>query len=421
MNTDSPKNEEDRLSEMIATVDNDASQPDREFLAGLKRESMRQFLETASPPRISKRDLIMAKIKKFAPSALAACLIGAIGVAIVLLANGESSIAWADVQKHIEQATCMKMKVTVTLSDGAVSHGRQVMATGGRMRQEISVKTDQQTIDMVMIMNYDKGVGLNLIEAQKLAILVKFTDMPKSMRDQMVKEKDHLAQLKRMVRNSEKELGDKTIDGIKAKGFQVKEDQMVVDIWVDAKTALPIRIEGEMTVSKTKVVLSDIEFVEKIDPELFSLTPPEGYTVQPQQTVSMAPGGVKDLTEFLKMWTAIRDGAFPDAIDMQLFAADIKIYTKKVTAPGARSKKSAAPLWPVGSAYSNQLVSVLILMQSNKTFHYQGKGVKFGDKDTAVLWYKPEGKDQYVVIFGDLSVKRMLKKDLPQSSAEKTN
>ena len=54
-----------------------------------------------------------------------------------------------------------------------------------------------------------------------------------------------------------------------------------------------------------------------------------------------------------------------------------------------------------------------MLMHSNKTFHYQGKGVKLGDKDTAILWYKPEGKDQYVVMFGDLHVERMLKTDLP--------
>jgi hypothetical protein len=60
-----------------------------------------------------------------------------------------------------------------------------------------------------------------------------------------------------------------------------------------------------------------------------------------------------------------------------------------------------------------RLGNVTKLMQSNETFHYQGKGVKLGEKDTAVLWYKPKGKDKYVVMFGDLHVKRMLKKDLP--------
>ena len=363
----------------------------------------------------------MAKVKRIAPGALAACLLAAIGVAVVLLSSGESSIAWADVQKHIERAKYMKTKVVVTMPDGTKSHGRQVMATGGLIRQEMSINIGQKTMDMVMIMNYDKGVILTLMKAQKLAVPVKLTDMPKAMRDKMVKKNDQLAELKRMIRNAEKELGDKTINGAKARGFQVKDEHMVMDIWVDAKTALPVIIEGQMIVAKTKVVLSDIEFVEKVDPDLFSVEPPKGYTLQAQQTVSMAPGGVKDLTDLLDMWTAIRGGAFPDAVDLGLFAADTKIYTKKVMDADIPPKESMALLLRGSKALSKQLISVMMLMQSNKTFHYQGKGVKLGDKDTAILWYKPEGKDEYVVMFGDLHVKRMLKNDLPQDSNKKAN
>jgi outer membrane lipoprotein-sorting protein len=407
---------------MIATADNDASQPDRAFLAGLKTESTRRFLETASSSRISKRNLIMAKIKKFAPSALAAGLIGAIGVAIVLLSGGEDAIAWADVQKHIEQAKYMKVKTAATLPDGTKVHGRQVMATGGLVRQDVSVvKTGEKTVEMVMIMNHDKGILLTLVKDQKLATQTKFTDMPKAMRDKIVKERDQLAQIKRMIRNAEKELGDKTIDGVKAKGFQVRNDQMVMDIWVDAKTALPIRMEVETTDPKTKIVLSDIEFVEKVDPDLFSVEPPKGYKIQPQRTVSMAPGGVEDLTSVLELWTQIRGGAFPDTIKSGLISTDIRTYVQKIENTGDRSKESQLLLAKVGKMDPQRLISVMMLMQSNKTFHYQGKGVKFGDKDTAILWYKPEDKDKYVVMFGDLHVEQMSKTDLPQDSNKKAN
>lgn len=403
---------------MIATTDKDTPQPDSAFLAGLKTESTRRFSETASPPRMKIRDLIMKKVKRYAPGALAACLLGAIGIAIVLY-GGESSVAWADVQKHIEQAKCMKSKVLVTMPDGTKSTGQQVMATGGLVRQDTTVKTGQMTMNMVMIMNYDKGAILTLIPAQKIASLSKFTDMPPAMKEAMVGKNDQLAELKRMVRNAEKELGEKTIDGVKAEGFQVKNEQMVMDIWVDAKTALPIRIEGEMIVTKTKVVLSDIEFLDKIDPDLFSLEPPKGYTIRPGQTVSMAPGGIKDVTKLLQMWTEIRAGSFPDAIDMGLFAADTKVYTKKFMATSRPSKEGTALLMRVSTALSKQLIGVMMLMQSNETFHYQGKGVKLGAKETAILWYKPEGKDQYIVMFGDLHVERMLKEDLPKSSTKK--
>jgi outer membrane lipoprotein-sorting protein len=296
-------------------------------------------------------------------------------------------------------------------------HGQVVMASGGLMRQELTVKTGQKTVEMVVIMNMDKGVILTLMKDQKLAVPMKLTDMPKAMRDKMAKENDQLAELKRLVRNAEKELGEKTIDGVKAKGFQVEDDGMVMDIWVDAKTALPIRIEGEMIDAKMKIVMSDIEFVKTVDLDLFSVEPPKGYTIQPQKTFSLKPASIKDIADMFKAWTQLRSGTFPETINPVVFVEDAKAHAQKLKDAGDTPKELNALM----KSLSQQIVSVMMLMQSNETLHYQGKGVKLGDKDTAILWYKPEGKDKYVVMFGDLSVKRMLETELPKSSTEKSN
>ena len=37
--------------------------------------------------------------------------------------------------------------------------------------------------------------------------------------------------------------------------------------------------------------------------------------------------------------------------------------------------------------------------------HYAGKGVKLGEPDRPIFWYKPEGAKTYRVIYADLSVK----------------
>jgi hypothetical protein len=50
------------------------------------------------------------------------------------------------------------------------------------------------------------------------------------------------------------------------------------------------------------------------------------------------------------------------------------------------------------------------------SFRYLGKGVKLGEKDRIVCWYKlKDAKDAntYRVVYGDLSVKDMAAKDLP--------
>jgi hypothetical protein len=47
------------------------------------------------------------------------------------------------------------------------------------------------------------------------------------------------------------------------------------------------------------------------------------------------------------------------------------------------------------------------------TFRYLGKGVKLGDKDRIVCWYKPKDTPNYHVVYGDLSVKDVTADALP--------
>ena len=47
------------------------------------------------------------------------------------------------------------------------------------------------------------------------------------------------------------------------------------------------------------------------------------------------------------------------------------------------------------------------------TFRYLGKGVKLGEKDRIVCWYKLKSTNAYRVVYGDLSVKDVNQKDLP--------
>jgi outer membrane lipoprotein-sorting protein len=408
MNHDSPDREEERLREIIAAADRDVPEPDREFLAGLKTRSTLRFVEAAADN--SKRSRIMAKIKRFAPRAIAAGALLAIGATVVLLAVGSNDgAAWAKVRKRIEQAQGMRMTVSVTGPDKKVYRARSVLATGGRMRQEMSV--NGQT--MVMISDLRKGVILNLLPDQKIAITTRLKDMPKAMREQVTRQGDQLAAMKKMVRNAEKQLGEKTIDGVKLKGYRVANESMTMDIWVDAETARPVHMEIEMTDARMKGVMSDIEIVRKVDPDRFSTDVPDGYTVQKQPDVSMKPAGVKELTELLSAWAELTDGPLPDALDPVLFVTVAQEAAKRLAASGTPPKQRKALMDRISQTVSARLVNAMVLKQVNETFHYQGKGVKLGEKATPVLWYKPKGKAKYVVIYGDLHVERVAKKDLP--------
>ena len=47
------------------------------------------------------------------------------------------------------------------------------------------------------------------------------------------------------------------------------------------------------------------------------------------------------------------------------------------------------------------------------SWKYLGKGVKLGDRDRIICWYRPKGSRTYRVVYGDLSVKDIEPQDLP--------
>ncbi len=49
-----------------------------------------------------------------------------------------------------------------------------------------------------------------------------------------------------------------------------------------------------------------------------------------------------------------------------------------------------------------------------KDQQYAGNGVKLGEADKAIFWYRPEGAETYRVIYGDLSVKDVAAENLPK-------
>jgi hypothetical protein len=50
---------------------------------------------------------------------------------------------------------------------------------------------------------------------------------------------------------------------------------------------------------------------------------------------------------------------------------------------------------------------------AERSWKYLGKGVKLGDKDRIICWYRPRGSRTYRVVYGDLSVKELEPKELP--------
>jgi hypothetical protein len=166
-------------------------------------------------------------------------------------------------------------------------------------------------------------------------------------------------------------------------------------------------------------MLRDIVFDAKVDDSLFSLKAPEGYSVKHERASHVTE---QEMLDCLGVFVEFNDRAFPheafpahhnfDKKDAALGkpASQQTAIEKKYVAMSDRYVWMGTPFDFFRARFSvtNDFVE--------DSFRYLGKGVKLGEKDRIVCWYKlKNAKDAntYRVVYGDLSVKDVAAKDLP--------
>jgi hypothetical protein len=169
------------------------------------------------------------------------------------------------------------------------------------------------------------------------------------------------------------------------------------------------------------LVVREIAFDVELDDSLFALVPPAGYEFE---TVKAPPITEKDVLEFMGIVADYYDKTFPDR--MPQFAQNSKedlerlrhaqqdVHQKSGASPAQVKLVEAMERWWQTGIPGPGPMHVFITQQIVEgSWKYLGKGVKLGDKDRIVGWYRPRGSRTYRVIHGDLSVKELAPEDLP--------
>jgi hypothetical protein len=158
----------------------------------------------------------------------------------------------------------------------------------------------------------------------------------------------------------------------------------------------------------TGVISCDIAFDVELDDTLFRLEPPEGYVVE-----STPPFTEQDVVDYLNIAAEFNKKTFPDQVEFNSNDfQSVKIWFDSATNLivqkfGETQQRflNYGPGAPVNPFIRNST--------EENSFQYLGKGVKLGDKDHIVCWYKPKGASSYRVIYGDLTVKDIAPEALP--------
>ena len=354
----------------------------------------------------------------------------------------------------------------------SVDIAKQTMSPGGQPGEHVTIP--KYTIDQVTIVDGQAAKYIMLTPNLKLAVAMDMKKMQEDKRSGNGAPPDLFEMVRRLVREGSsgtgeevERLGKKQIDEREAVGFRIQSEMSDLILWADPKTAWPIRIEisGEMF-TNVHTVMSNFRYNVDLDPSLFSLEPPEGYSTQ---AMEMTMPVEEDLLSALRTIAERSKGLFPAKLGMNKevmeslgLGGEVEFKVDELTQDkldaemdriaakyGGREKlreeygkelppeimaefmKASAPIMQEQVKKRMPLVQKQIQQAQGITFyamlqpendpHYVGGGVKLGTPDCPILWYKPTGADKYRVIYADLSVKDMAPDDvkkLPEAKAK---
>ena len=342
-----------------------------------------------------RRIIMKSSITKLAVAA-AVLIVAALGVHYVMA----PSITFADVIEPILNARTVVFDFIVGDEEtGAVMHD---IVAGSRIRRTFS------NMDTILIIDLDNAKMLALDPQTKSAVYV---DIQGPLQEGT---KNFLEFVRNIVNNLKdmpaQELGQRDIDGRKAIGFYVeaKEPNIELTIWADLETAKPIRIK--LLMGQSLYILKNFEFDIPVDETLVSMEPPAGYTLSAQE-FDMSQFSEQDFIQMLRFWAEyLLAGSFPQSLSIE----DSMNLTPEIGRKIDQLNISDEEKTRLGMTYGRGIVFFQQLEPNGATWHYVGSGVKLGDAEKAIFWYRPEGSKTYRVIYGDLSVKDVAQENLPK-------
>ncbi len=408
-------------------------------------------LEKAAPQpntfTLKKRIFTMKPITKIA---VAATILVASGIIVswIVIGGGLTNIAFAQVADALDSLRSATFDITTEAKGekgqpSATATGKGFFLAPSLQRTETKVATGpaKNVMDQIMIVDGQEAKFLILMPQTKLAVAVDMKKMREDMKKSGKLDKgappDLFETVRRLVREGSsgtgekvERLGRKEIDGRKAVGFRVQANMMDMTLWADPETAWPIRIEvGMDMMDGVHMVMNNFHYNVDLDPSLFSLKPPAGYSTQAMDVTTPVE---EDLLRTLRTVAEYRKGEFPAKLGMnqevmkalmevikpemkklaEKYGGEEKLEAKYGNKPPpaiiAEATKTIAPLMQK----QMQGITFYMMLKPENDSHYVGGGVKLGTPDRPILWYKPTGADKYRVIYADLSVKEVAPEEL---------
>jgi hypothetical protein len=224
--------------------------------------------------------------------------------------------------------------------------------------------------------------------------------------------------LSKLKGEATRELGRMTLDGVDAFGYEIagqllglgSADGVRSELWVDAKTYLPVRCVAEIPVPEIaggkggvlQLVYDQFEWDTPLDPKLFVPDIPADYTrVDAKAPAPDEATLIKGLGNYAEL-----AGKYPPALNASTMVTDFSAaVANRMASAMARGEKAPdqKELMQKAVEIGSGISFYQKLAREGHSPEYHGKTVKPGQADAVLLrWKLTEG--QWRVIYGDLRV-----------------
>ena len=295
-----------------------------------KMEESRKTGSASAGPNIW-RIIMKSKMTKLTTAAVAALVI-IIGIIDFGEPVGGASAAFAAAMDSVRQARTFSC---TTIFEVTYEHGGkrgEYLLKQRRMfkepdwerhEQQTSAPPWPQDVGKVTIWHYGKRQRLEFSPFDKTA---EFHDTSSDYAIDAETGELKLIQLNTRLRDhllklsagAVEDLGTVELDRQSVRLLRSRKDKRITTVWVNPETSYPVQIEHKWTdQSRSPVMFASIQIDAELDDELFSLEPPQGYTLSVEES-GWPNDKAKMMTKikYLGLWCVIyandNDDQFPD-------------------------------------------------------------------------------------------------------------
>jgi outer membrane lipoprotein-sorting protein len=347
---------------------------------------------------------------------------------------------FGDVMEQIYKARSVTYKQTFFPGESWESTTTEMIIKSGIMRSE-------QSNGDILISDFDTGKTLHLMPNSKRAILTQRASRPREK-----KLFNYLDWISRIHGEGGKFTGQQETNGKMTNVFIKEVPSDKITVWVDPNTNLPVRVEtilrpnpimvseiyltlgdfgGKDDAARSIIissssgspkgiknemttVMSDFVWNAELDESLFSLEPSEEYTVEERQFDTVKTRR-NSLVQALTFWAEMSDGMFPSKIDDLGDPNMIRpLLIKKFDKDGDPTEELDQAMKQLDIILKGLSFAQFTQQKVGRSWHYTGDGVKLGDAEKVIFWYRSKDSETYRVIYGDLSVKKVTPENLPK-------